>query len=159
MSKNIIIINNLFKLIDDNIYKEDINLCKQIIIKKNELLSEKELDNINNLLILIIKDKDIISMIKMNCKLIFEDGKVDYNDIEYIIKLAQCLVELFNNQINFNIDINSILVSNIIEYILIIFIIPYCDNKQNILLMINLIMSLLRTVIYPFKKCNILCCK
>jgi len=68
-------------------------------------------------------------MIKMNCKLIFEDGKVDYNDIEYIIKLAQCLVELFNNQINFNIDINSILVSNIIEYILIIFIIPYCDNK------------------------------
>ena len=48
MSKNIIIINNLFKLIDDNIYKEDINLCKQIIIKKNELLSEKELDNINN---------------------------------------------------------------------------------------------------------------
>ena len=32
-------------------------------------------------------------------------------------------------------------------------------KKIIILLMINLIMSLLRTVIYPFKKCNILCCK
>jgi len=68
-------------------------------------------------------------MIKINCELIFEDGKVDYNDIQYIIKLSMCLVELFNNSINFNIDVDSYLVSNIIEYLLIIFIIPYSNNN------------------------------
>jgi hypothetical protein len=76
-----------------------------------------------------------------------------------MIKLSMSLVELFNNQINFNVDVNSELVSNIIEYLLIIFILPNCENKDTVLNVINLIMGLLRTVIYPFKKCNILCCK
>lgn len=159
MSKNILVINNLLKLIDENIKKEDVNFCRQIISKKNEILTDKELDNINNLLALIVKDKDIITIIKINCELIYEDGKIDFNDIQYMIKLSMSLVELFNNQINFNVDVNSELVSNIIEYLLIIFILPNCENKDTVLNIINLIMGLLRTVIYPFKKCNILCCK
>ena len=133
MSKNILVINNLLKLIDENIKKEDVNFCRQIISKKNELLTDKELDNINNLLVLIIKDKDIISIIKINCELIYEDGKIDFNDIQYMIKLSMSLVELFNNQINFNVDVNSELVSNIIEYLLIIFILPNCENKDTVL--------------------------
>ena len=98
-------------------------------------------------------------MIKLNCLLIYEDGKIDSNDIQYMIKLSLGLVELFNNNINFNIDVNTDLVSNIIEYLLILFIIPRCENKQFVINMIEMIMGLLRTIIYPFKKCNILCCK
>ena len=159
MSKNTLVINNILELIDKNINKENIEYCRQIISKKNELLTEKELDNINNFLNLIIKDKSIIHIIKSNCDLIFLDNIVNYNDIQYIIKICLCLVDLFNNQINFNIDINSNLVSCIIEYLLIIFLLPYNDNKIALLNMIELIMQLIKTVVYPFKKCNILCCK
>ncbi len=158
MNKSDILIDNLLKL-EEIKNKDDVELLKQIITEKNKLLTDKELDNINNLLTLIINDKSIISMIKVNCMLIYEDGKIDCNDIQYMIKLSISLVELFNNYINFNVDVNTNLVSNIIEYLLILFIIPKCENKKLVLNMIDLIMGLLRTVIYPFKKCNILCCK
>ena len=159
MNKSDILLDNLFKLVDTTNNTKELIYCRQEISEKNKLLSEKELDNINNLLCLIIKDKEVMNTIKVNCILIYEDGKIDYNDIQYIIKLAMCLVELFNNQINFNIDINSELVSNIIEYLLIIFIVSKCENKKLVLNMIDMVMKLLRTVIYPFKKCSILCCK
>ncbi len=97
MSKNTLVINNILELIDKNINKENIEYCRYIISKKNELLTDKELDNINNLLNLIIKDKSIIHIIKSNCDLIFLDNIVNYNDIEYIIKICLCLVDLFNN--------------------------------------------------------------
>ena len=158
MNKNSQLIDNLLKL-EEIKNKDDVELFKQIITKKNESLTDKEFDNINNLLTLIINDKSIINMIKLNCLLIYEDGKIDSNDIQYMIKLSLGLVELFNNNINFNIDVNTDLVSNIIEYLLILFIIPRCENKQFVINMIEMIMGLLRTVIYPFKKCNILCCK
>ena len=103
MNKNLEITNKLISLLGQNTSKENIDFCKQIIIQKNDLLIENDLENINNLLSKIIFDKNIILMIQTNCDLIYADGKVDINDLQYIIKLALCLVDLFNNQINFNI--------------------------------------------------------
>ncbi len=97
MSKSDILLDNLFNLVDSTINTNDLIFCRLEISNKNKLLSDKELDNINSLLCLIIKDKEVMNTIKVNCILIYEDSKIDYNDIQYIIKLAMCLVELFNN--------------------------------------------------------------
>lgn len=119
------------------------NLSADIATKIEALLVDhlgKNKINVDDITALFSKvDENTKREILSNVKSMFEDGKVDENDIQYILKLVKYFADVINNNV---IDVgkkSKNLIVNIIKTLVMIFVLP--KNDKTFELVMNVIDS------------------
>ena len=158
MEKSVKLLNSLFVLVSDiNMTSEDSIYIKNILIDKIKILNDKQMDTMINLVNTISIDKDIFKDIENNFKAIENEGSIDFNKIIYVLNIAGDLVDIFNSGLKINLNVDQFVLTKLIEYLLILFLVYRFENKKLILNTIEYSIDLLSKTILPIKNCSCFC--